>query len=334
MRLLLSMITICYTIQTTAAQSSPSGHLTETEVFSFYSHYWLNMHHFLHHFSRSDEAEGNELFARRDWPDLKAFDSAQLDRVLVYYKTDLADQDLRTSDYMSKFKQWITTQDQGHIHIEEVPVEFKGHVQQLLVISDIYRVYFWPMHAEKIHETLRTNLDLILKTEQKAKIRLSQLTRAPWQTEKIRVDICIVGKSYINSNRDRPYTSLYPTHIVMHTGNEPQGNWLEILYHEASHHLITPNSGFVSKTIKEAASEQSQAAPRQLWHAYLFYFSGVTTRQLLMEQGFEDYELYMIRNRVFERTFPYLQKHLAGYLNGELSLAAVTKALISDYHRN
>ena len=114
----------------------------------------------------------------------------------------------------------------------------------------------------------------------------------------------------------------------MHCYDQPYGNWLELLYHETSHHLIGSRTGFVGGTITDVAQTTEGRLPNGLWHSYLFYFSGKVTQQLLQSEGIEDYTLYMVRNRVFSRTFPLLDKYLPGYLAGEKSLATVTAEII------
>jgi len=136
------------------------------------------------------------------------------------------------------------------------------------------------------------------------------------------------------STRERPYTSLSPTHVVMISSpkaGHPKGNWVEILYHEASHHLIFGRSGFVGGTINDVAGILKKRPLRSLWHAYLFYFSGVVTRDALRKQGIKDYQLYMIRNRVFSFYFPYLEKHLPSYINRKTTLKDATEAIFRDF---
>ena len=101
--------------------------------------------------------------------------------------------------------------------------------------------------------------------------RLVKLTRHEWEKEKIRVDISF------HSKLERPYTTTHEAvHVVMDSGNNanPPGNWLELLFHESSHHLIFPSKCYVSEVIAVSETETGLKAPRSLWHAYLFILPG------------------------------------------------------------
>ena len=288
------------------------------------------MHHFLQHHALGNGTTENELFSQKDWPVLSEPDREKLDPVLDYYRQHLIDQDLRTSDYMASFKDWVSQQDNDNLI--EVPVEFLEHIGHLKAFDPVYRLKFWESHHKKILSIFHQNLPLIQRNEVTAKEELSRLTRAYWQDDKIRVDICIFGKSYLESERDRPYTTVEPTHIVMHTYDQPEGNWLELLFHESSHHLIGSRSGFIGGTIIDVAVATQEKSPRSLWHAYLFYFSGVVIQKILQGEGHGDYELYMVRNNVFASYQPLLKKHLPAYIAGEKTLATVTETLIKDWN--
>ena len=97
----------------------------------------------------------------------------------------------------------------------------------------------------------------------------------------------------------------------------------------SSHHLIFPSKCYVRRIIQEVEEELGLEAPRGLWHAYFFYFSGVVTNDLLKEEGLDDYELYIVRKRSFHWVFPMLDQNLPDYLNGTSSLKECTKNIHS-----
>ena len=188
-------------------------------------------------------------------------------------------------------------------------------------------VFFWMIHDAANQEILEINLPLITNTEEMVVDTLTTLTRQFWQAEKIRVDISYFAKSTPQNMRNRPYTALSPTHVVMNScpgTNDPVGNWLELLYHESSHHLIGTVSGFIGGTIRDVADASGERSPFGLWHAYLFYFSGKATQKALASQGIEDYEIYMIRNKVFSRLIPHVVAHLPEYMHRRQTLKDVT----------
>ena len=252
-----------------------------------------------------------------------------LDSTIAFYRTHLLSQDLRMSPYQTSFKEWVI--HQADEALTSPPDSMLSHVKALEAISPLYRTYIWPKHKKAIHSCLQSQLEGIKQMEQKVAIKLEELTRSYWQEEKIRVDVCYYAKSTSWNLRNRPYTSTEPTHVVMNIDgevNEPYGNWLELLFHEASHHLIGANTGFVAGTIKDVCKVRKAKTPRGLWHAYLFYFSGKVVQNELPSLGINDYQLYMQRNGVFRRYFPLLELHLPSYMSGERTLAEVTTAIL------
>lgn len=125
------------------------------------------------------------------------------------------------------------------------------------------------------------------------------------------------------------------THIVMDskTSVHAEGEWIELLLHEACHHLISSSSGFVGGTILDVSDIMGKKAPRQLWHSFLFYFSGKVAQNLLTKEEMKECELYMVRRNVFAAYFPLLDKHLPAYLANEANLAEATEKIMEDYYR-
>ena len=115
--------------------------------------------------------------------------------------------------------------------------------------------------------------------------------------------------------------------------NKVKGNWLELLYHESAHHLILGSSYFVGGTIKDLTEVMKVKTPRQLGHAYLFYFTGQLTKQLLAKNNIDYPATYMERNGVFSRYFPLLEKHLTLYMDREITLVEATKRIIGDLRK-
>ena len=270
----------------------------------------------------------SSLISRDKMGELKESEKASLESAISYYKTHLVDKDLRTNPYQFDFKNWIISQPDSFVMI---PEQFQEHCLQLQQVSRIYQDHFWQMHQDGIVARYRENLHLINDTEEEAADRLTDLCRSMWNRGKIRVDICYYAKATAYNLRPRPYTTTNPTHVVtgaLKSSDMPRGNWLEMIYHESSHHLIGSITGFVAGSIGDASGFPTERAPRDLWHAYLFYFSGVVTRDLLQKQGISDYTLYMVRNRVFSRYYPYLDAHLPSYIRFETSLYEATKAII------
>lgn len=313
-------------------KSNQTALIGESESFEFYSHFWFNMHHFFQYEALNQKVLKKSKISQKVRDGLSKSDKEKLDKIIAFYQENMINKDLRTSDYMSDFRLWIITQNEDKF--SKIPGRFKAHISQLQSVRQIYKETFWKEHLSSNKQILNENLKLVKNTEVNVAKKLSELTRARWQKEKIRVDIVLYAKSaprYINSTR--PYTSTNPTHIVMDSWdkNQPVGNWLELLYHESSHHLIGTRSGFVGGTIVDFLVTSKQRSLRQLWHAYLFYFSGKVTQEALKSQGIENYKLYMVRNKVFSAYMPYLEKHLPDYMSHKRTLIDVTESIFKDF---
>lgn len=319
--------------QETAERQQLPGYLGESERFQFYNHYWLNMHHFLQKMAMIAGEQDAEPEIRAQISQFSAPDKSEYDAAVTFYTSNLVEKDLRTSEYMYNFKRWVISQKAEKLM--DVPPDFQTHVEALNRFDDLYKSAFWESHKAANEGVLKDNLDLILSTEEKAVEQLQQLTGQYWQSQKIRVDITIFGKLRFPKDRDKPYTTISPsTHIIMTaSAAQPAGNWLELLYHEASHHLISGRWGFVGATIRNVAKVTQKKTLRSMWHAYLFYFSGVVTRDLLASEGLEDYELYMVRNGVYSDPYAHLETHLTKYINNEMTLAEATRLIIDDYEK-
>lgn len=309
------------------ADGTSPGFVAETERFAFFSHYWLNMHHFLHQvaLARSegrsspvDTEVKNELGA----PEKNVFEEA-----VSFYKRNLIDKDLRSSEYMQDFKRWVVRQDETGF--SSVPQQFRDHTDRLAAFDSLYRQYFWDEHRSSNESIVSDNLNLVRATEDSVSVRLSSLAHESWPEYKIRVDVTHYGKSQKNT----AFTTIFPTHIVLPSKDRDvvEGGWVETLYHEAGHQLIRPRTGFIPGTIEDV-SEVEEDGLRSLWHAYLFYFAGATTRHALKEEGIQNYKIYMVREEVFSLYIPALQKYLPRYMNREATLSEVTKSIIKDVH--
>ncbi len=318
----LLLLIICLSCQMIHAQDRLQD---STEGFSFEINYWFNMHHFLWMESFINVEKDSTLIDQNIAPDAQKI----LARGLAYYKDSLTEYNLRSSDYMTEFKHWITTQD---FELSQVPTKFQEHVDILQEVSAVYMTAFWPIHKAACEKVLSENIDLIRRTEERYAYGIQELTRQRWQNEKIKVDITYYGTATTWNFNHRPYTTLFPTHVVMNAigENEVEGNWVELLFHEAAHHLILGSSYFVSGTIKDVSEVMDVKPPRSFWHAYLFYLTGELTKQVFAEEELNYKTTYMQRTGVFGRYYALLDKYLKPYMDREVTLAEATRKILTE----
>lgn len=296
-----------------------------SKYYEFHINYWFNAHHFLWLEAFMNTEKDSTLVTEK----LSKNDTKDWVTAVNYYKETLVQKDLRSNDYMSSFKKWIITQDETP---GEIPEAFQEHMEVLQAVQPVYQRNFWPKQQRACQKVLADNLELLRAVESRYVDQITTLTRQFWEFTKIRVDLTYVAKASKWNLRNRPYTSLFPTHVVMNSvgENKVRGNWVELLFHESAHHLILPGSYFVSGTINDYVEASGIKAPRQLWHAYLFYFTGQIAKELLVSEGIAYPITYMERNRVFSRYFPLLEKHLTPYINRKITLAEATSSFITE----
>ncbi len=292
-----------------------------TSYYQFEINYWFNMHHFLWNEAFLNQYRDSTLLDGT----LSKGEKELLEKSIAYYANFLVDKDLRFDDYMADFKAWVTTTNDT----KEVPEAHKIHFEVLKAFNDIYSTHFWPNHKEAIEQNYQEHKQLILDLEQPFWDQITTIT-GHYITDKVKVDLVYNGKMTERNPRNLPYTSIFPTHVVMNYAGEYEtpGTWIELLFHESTHSLILTNSHFVSATINDVAEIMGERPPRGLWHAYLFYFSGYVCQQLLVEQGLKYPKTYMEQYGTFGFYYDALDEHLPKYLNREATLAEVSKSII------
>ena len=328
------LVLILVAVATNYPQAQFAEPIAKTKRFEFHSHFWFNMHHFLQHVAFTTKRTKSRSFADQTLASVNKHDRVILQAAVDYYSKNLADKDLRTSRYMSDFRKWIVTQPKAVVSFKGAPKQFRAHLSKLAAARTAYLVGFWKEHDTRNRNIVRNYLALIRSTETEVSGRLSMLTRRFWQSRPIRVDVVKHAKGVVFNSRERPYTSLGPTHVVMNSSDgadKPTGTWLELLYHESSHHLIFGNSGFVGGTIRDVAESSKQKSLRSLWHAYLFYFSGVVTKDAIAKQGVTDYQIYMKTFNVFSAYYKHLPKNLDPYIKRRKTLADATSGVFKDF---
>lgn len=304
-----------------AAQNNPQQIIATTDHFEFYINRWLNQHHFLFQTAKQlakDSTSTMEDFPH--WQKLSLQEQKLTEELMSYYQEHWIDKSLLFNGGLYSIKRTIT-----HWPNKWKEAEFKAYpelAQYWTRFTPIYERFFWSKHQAQNEEILQDNLPRIRAYETRATTRLSQLTQEAWPIDKIRVDVTYLA------DWAGAYTTTDPVHIVTSTKKVgPEGDWVETLFHEASHKLISGRRGKVSALIQKIAKEEALEIPRQLWHGVLFYFAGAVIRDLLVADGI-DYELYMIRENVFGTYHEALAKNLDPYIADNQSLEAAIRALL------
>ncbi|HEU4522000.1 MAG TPA: hypothetical protein VFT12_08360 [Thermoanaerobaculia bacterium] len=201
----------------------------------------------------------------------------------------------------------------------------------LLMAAPVYRRVRWPLDQ-------RTNQFWISVAEGMLRDTGEELARAHARVygvafpARVRVDVSPSAGQF------GAYTTI--SNGLVHTtisSSDPgyQGYAaLEMLMHEASHAMVGAASGAIGPEIQSAARNAGVLAPRELWHAILFYTSGELTRRALRERGIRDYTSYMYKQGMFDRVFGGLrqpletvwQSFIDGRVERTMAIAAIVEA--------
>jgi hypothetical protein len=109
---------------------------------------------------------------------------------------------------------------------------------------------------------------------------------------------------------------------------------LEMLLHEASHAIVGAATGPIGAEIQNVARNNGMLAPRELWHAIIFYTSGELARRVLRARGITDYVPYIYKQSLFDRGFSafkqpletFWQSYLEGRMDRGSAITAIVKA--------
>jgi hypothetical protein len=110
---------------------------------------------------------------------------------------------------------------------------------------------------------------------------------------------------------------------------------LEMLLHESSHAVVSPNQGTVGAAIAAAAKQRGVEPPRDLWHAILFATSSELTRRVLAERGVANYLPYSedLFTRVWSKYREAVDTHWIAYLNGQGTLESAIDSIVAAIPR-
>ncbi|MBX2873302.1 MAG: hypothetical protein KTR30_14420 [Saprospiraceae bacterium] len=318
---LYTIVMVFLTMMACHAQDTPPKAVAATDHFEFYINKWLNQHHFLFQTAKAlakDSTATIEHFPH--WQKLSPQEQELTRELMTYYQENWIDKSLLFNGGLYKIKRTIS-----YWQDKRKSLDYEAHpelAQYWTEFAPIYERLFWSVHRARNEEVVQHNLARIRAYETQAAARLSQLSQEPWPTSKIRIDVTYLA------DWAGAYTTTDPVHVVVSTKKVgPEGDWVETIFHESSHKLISSRRGKVSELIQALAKEEELEIPRQLWHGVLFYFAGAVIKDLLVADGV-DYELYMFRENVFGAYHEALTKSLDPYLAGDRNLEMALQELL------
>lgn len=199
----------------------------------------------------------------------------------------------------------------------------------LLMAAPVYRRVAWPQAQRANQFWMSVAEGMLRDTGQELAQAHSRVYGVPFPA-RIRVDVSPSAGQF------GAYTTVHNglVHTTISSSDPAYQGYaaLEMLLHEASHAIVGPATGAIGPEIQAAARNSGILAPRELWHAIVFYTSGDLTRHALRERGITDYTPYMYKQAMFERAFGGMRVPLEtiwqSYLDGRIERAVAIGAIV------
>jgi hypothetical protein len=268
-----------------AAQQT-SGTESPLPVFELHSGFWVNLHHFLYLQARlmkgypsfMDNGRGE---APPDEPpasllDFHADEIRAWQDAVAFYAKDLAGRDLLLNSDMVNINNRLSEMEacpdlDGKSSALCKSGLRKDLIATLELAAPVYRAHWWPEQDRANREWIAQVTPMIEQLGVELSGQLADVYQSPWPAGRLRVDVVWYGGPY------GAYTSLSPTHVTIASHDARiQGIYgFEVLFYEASHALADG----VNEAIAREFRNRDKPIPRDLWHALLFYTTGVLLRQ-------------------------------------------------------
>ena len=229
--------------------------VAQTERFSFSSNPWVNLHHFVYQWARSeaprapdDRRRAMVLAEKRELEALSEEDQRAWDSAVAHYRDQVVHRYLAFNGRLIRLKGTLAGTG-GFQYGAQVP-EFEDITEQLERIMPIYRRTWWVVHDRQNRDRIGELIPKLSSVESEMGERVARAFSGAWPAERLPVDV-VRYASWAGA-----YTTNRPSHItVSQDGLEPS-SWrgVESVMHEAAH---TPDG---PGTSRERAAIEHRAA--------------------------------------------------------------------------
>jgi hypothetical protein len=317
-------------------------------VFELHSGFWVNLHHFLYMQARLMNGNPSSMDNGRgeappdeppasllDFPsdEIRAWQDA-----VAFYAKDLAGRDLLLNSDMVNINNRLSEMEacpdlEGKSSALCRSGLRKDLIEALERAAPVYRAHWWPEQDRANRDWIAQITPMIQQLGVELSGQLADVYQSSWPAGRLRVDVVWYGGPC------GAYTSLSPTHVTIasHDARNQGIYGFEVLFHEASHAL----AGSVSQAIAREFRKRDKPIPRDLWHALLFYTTGVLLRRdlasgtmaLASSQGavpptYQPYaERFGLYSGAWERFRGMLDLYWQPYLDGKISFDAAIARL-------
>lgn len=310
------------------ASAQPETRAGNSYPFEFHSGFWTNLHHFLY-LQALERGQGGQTESRNNPAGQLTAEQQRLwDAAVDYYKQKLIKRDLLFDRELVAIDHRLE-QSEAARDLRDSGVNSEL-VKVLESVAPVYRAQWWPLHDRANRFWIAVVTPMVQQLQAPVIEQLTKAYKAKWPAQLIRVDVAVyanwAGAYTTFDEADRVHT------IVASPEADNQAYAaLEIVFHEASHSMVSPNEGAVAEAIARVCRAKNKPIPRDLWHAILFYTTGEIVRRNLSQYGVSGYVPYAYHG-LWTRAWPNFQKPLElywqPYLDGKTDFETAMSRLI------
>jgi hypothetical protein len=302
--------------------------VVETPWFTFYSHFGFNLHDAVltsateRRAKRADPVHEGDCFASLVQEERSAWDAA-----VSYYAETVA----ATSDF-SRERAIVRS------HLTGIGISLDDDDRRDLRLSLLFlRAAAPAWRACRWEEQDAVNRRWIAELKPRLDrhadnigSRLEKLFAGTWRRRPIAVDVVATAGW---AGADTTDFGGSATHIQISSRNPGyQGPAaLEMIFHEASHELVSPRNGPIASLLASASRETGVPIHRSLWHGLLFVTVGEVVREVLAKAGEGPYQ--PVASTVFRGDWEVLQRPLIErwlpFVRGETSREEAARTLMT-----
>lgn len=299
--------------------------------FIFHSGFWINLHHFLYEQAcerNKPGSSGSAAGADRSIIELNPEQLRLWNAALNYYAKILINHDLQDRYMIVVNDSLSAAEAESDLNNSGLNDELRKVLES---VAPVYRARWWPQHNRANRFWISLAIPMVQQFGPTLINQLSAAYKEKWPAAPIRVDVVEYANwagGYTSIDRDRKVHT-----TICSIESDYQGfSALEMLFHEASHSMVSPYDGMVAQAIARECKTQNKPIPNGLWHAIIFYTTGEFTKRDLREFGVSVYTPSGYRG-LYQRAWPKLQRPLElywqPYLDGTVDFDKAISNLIA-----
>lgn len=313
----------------------PPASTRTAPLFDFHSNFWVNLHQVLLHEALLRAGKPDRRLQSStplSAPDMDKRDEANWSAAVNFYAAHFGTRQQVFDDQLIQINDDLASQpdDEANLNTTGLPPDVAAILRSA---APIYRKYWWPAHNQSNEKWITSQKEGGRDLGPKLAAAMTKDLHQQWPAAPIRVDVC-----YYVAAIGYAYTTW--THHTTFSSSDPSDQGLsgfELLFHEASHTFADTMMNALATECRaqheDCGNPQSRLSP--LWHAVLFYTSGVELRRLLPPTEQASFTPYAYANGVYTRgNWPryrvVLEKDWQAYLDGKLSFETAIHSMVAD----